>query len=690
MKRKSRKSIRAAIDLSVDLRLGNDDPFKVEAAADGKGPPRLMIHAYSGVPFKQWWSQDPVVVNLAGMKLPAKAERLVLLMDHDPSRPIGNATSVRKTESDLYVEGIASVPGPDTDKFVQSSKNGFPWRASQGANKLKVAYIQEDEVLEVNGKEFPGPLTHVVSCELQEVSVVTMGADDDTDSVAASDQERDEIMKRIRATATGKEPVVDPKAPVKAGADPKNPTTVTDPEQVAQTVKAKAGAEPGVVVDELQAQRERQAVETERTSAIRAIAGIDPKIEAQAIRENWTVEKTELTVLRASRPTGVNVIIQGAPSVDNPVLQAALCQTLGLESIEKKFQPQVLEAADKAFHGRIGLQQLIVEAARRNGYNGSPFLRSDSDMKQAIRAAFSSDGLDSVFLNVMNMFLMTAFNAVEDTWRDIAKIDPSVNDFRQYSTYANISDLIFEDLGANGKIKHGVLKDQGYTNKLSTRAKMISITREDIINDAIGILRDMTQKLGRGAGLKLNEDFWTCFLDDAAFFTAGNKNLLTGAGTALAHPGLKAAQTAFRKQVGPDGYPLGVEASILLTPPELEVTSAELMTSTLVNTGGAATDRQVPNRNIWGGKFKQSTSVYLSGALKNAAGTALGSSSAWYLVAKPEDLPVITVGFLRGAVSPTIQQVQPNSDDLGIVMRGWFDYGVSKQVTQAAIKSAGV
>jgi len=689
MKRKSHQSIRASIDLAVDLRLGNDDPFKVEAAADGKGPPRLMIHAYSGVPFRQWWSQDPVVVNLAGMKLPAKAERLVLLMDHDPSRPIGNATAVNKTESDLYVEGIASVPGPDTDKFVQSSKNGFPWRASQGASKLKVAYIQEDEVLEVNGQEFPGPLTHVVSCELQEVSVVTMGADDDTDSVAASDQERDEIMKRIRATATGQEAVVDPKASgVKAGAETAKVVESEQPKVVAKATEK--GAAPVVVVDELQARREAHAVEVERTAAIRAIAGIDAKVEAQAIREGWTVEKTELTVLRSSRPTGVNVIIQGDQSVDNTVLQAALCQTLGLENVEKKFQPNVLEAADKQFRGHIGLQQMIVLAAQRNGYNGSPFLRSDSDMKQAIRAAFSSDGLDSVFLNVMNMFLMTAFNACEDTWREIAKIDPSVNDFRQYNTYANISDLIFEDLGANGKIKHGVLKDQGYSNKLGTKAKMISITREDIINDSIGILRDMTQKLGRGAGLKLNVDFWTCFLDDAAFFTAGNKNLLAGAGTALGHPGLKAAQTAFRKQTGPDGYPLGVEASILLTPPELEVTSAELMTSTMVNTGGAATDRQVPNRNIWGGKFKQATSAYLSGNLKNSSGTALGSSTAWYLAAKPEDLPVITVGFLRGAVAPTIQQVQPDNDDLGIVMRGFFDYGVSKQVTQAAIKNAGV
>ena len=122
----------------------------------------------------------------------------------------------------------------------------------------------------------------------------------------------------------------------------------------------------------------------------------------------------------------------------------------------------------------------------------------------------------------------------------------------------------------------------------------------------------------------------------------------------------------------------------LLTPPELEVTSAELMTSTLVNTGGAATDRQVPNRNIWAGKFKQATSVYLSNG--QIAG---GSATAYYLLAKPEDLPVIEIGFLRGAVAPTIQQVQPDADDLGIVMRGWWDYGVRKQVAQAGIKVTG-
>jgi hypothetical protein len=618
------------------------------------------------------------------MSTPVSATRLVILRDHDPARPIGHGLEIQKTDRDLTVSGAASIPGEDTDEFIQGSKNGFPWRASIGCGALKVAYIQEDETLRANGQEFPGPLTHVVSCELREVSVVSMGADDDTESVAASDQEKDEIMKRIKATAamTSAQPPATP-APLapalEAGAQPAIAPATPPPSAV--KASAQPSAEPP---DFLKAHRETQAAEIERCGAIQALQGIKPELAAQAIREGWTLEKTELTVLRAARPQAPNVVIASTGSGDSRVLAAALCQTLALPSIEKHFVDKELQAAHTAYRGRIGLQQLIVEAARRNGYAGSPFLRDEGDMRTALKAAFSSDGLDSVFVNVMNLFLMTAFNAVEDTWREIARINPTVNDFREYQTYANISDLLFEDLGPTGKIKHGYLKDVGYKNQLSTKAKMISITRADIINHAIGVLRDMTAKMGRGAALKLNVDFWTEFLNDATFFSTDNKNLLTGTANVLAAPGLKAANTLFRQQVGPDGYPLGISPEILLTPPELEVTSAELMTSTLVNTGGAATDRQVPNRNIWAGKFKQATSVYLSNGQISG-----GSATAYYLLAKPEDLPVIEIGFLRGAVAPTIQQVQPDADDLGIVMRGWWDYGVRKQVAQAGVKVTG-
>ena len=116
------RRIRATLALDVDLRLGHDEPLKVElATADGKSAPRFAIQAYTGKPIRQWWSEDPVVVNLAGMSTPKKPSRLVILRDHDPSRPIGHGLEIQKTDRDLTVAGAASIPGADTDEFIQGS-----------------------------------------------------------------------------------------------------------------------------------------------------------------------------------------------------------------------------------------------------------------------------------------------------------------------------------------------------------------------------------------------------------------------------------------------------------------------------------------------------------------------------------------------------------------------------------------
>ena len=54
---------------------------------------------------------------------------------------------------------------------------------------------------------------------------------------------------------------------------------------------------------------------------------------------------------------------------------------------------------------------------------------------------------------------------------------------------------------------------------------MLSIDRRDIINDDLGAITTVPRKLGRGSGLKINDVFWTTFLNNAAFFTAGQQEL---------------------------------------------------------------------------------------------------------------------------------------------------------------------
>src|SRR6056297_2340100 len=195
---------------------------------------------------------------------------------------------------------------------------------------------------------------------------------------------------------------------------------------------------------------------------------------------------------------------------------------------------------------------------------------------------------------------------------------------------------------------------------------MLAITRQDIINDDLGALTSVPRRIGRGAALKLNNVFWTEFLDDASFFnTDGSKgNYIDGASTALSLDGLDEAQTAFKDQTDPDGNPLGLTPRILLVPNELEMTAFQLMNSTALITGENATQGAA---NVFRGRYNIVSSSYLTAPLP------------WYLLADPQDMPVIEVAFLNGQRMPTVETADADFNTLGVQMRGFFDFGVSKQ-----------
>ncbi|OQA19451.1 MAG: hypothetical protein BWY63_01728 [Chloroflexi bacterium ADurb.Bin360] len=105
---------------------------------------------------------------------------------------------------------------------------------------------------------------------------------------------------------------------------------------------------------------------------------------------------------------------------------------------------------------------------------------------------------------------------------------------------------------------------------------MFTIKREDIINDDLNAITAIPRKLGRGAGLKINDVFWREFLNNVAFFAVANRNYLAGADTALGIDGLTKAEVAFMEQVDSDNKPIGVMPSILLVPPALSAIASQL------------------------------------------------------------------------------------------------------------------
>jgi len=638
--------------MNPDIRLTADADIQ---AADQRTP-TVRILAYSGGPIDQPWSDTPIYIDLATLRIPD--QRLPLRLNHDPDRGIGHTDTITTDGRTLVATGLLSRDNEATREVIASARRGFPWRASIGAKTLSLTELAPNQKTTLNGREITGPAL-VAQAELREISLVDLPADMDTAATIAAHRRPTTMQQPDPTTTTQDQPTINAAdQPTQTPAPP-----AADPQPAQQLIRAAA------------------AEETTRIAEIRRIAAEHPDIAAQAIRDGWDAGRTALAVLRASRPPTVIQTYDQPASTD--LLACAILRSAHADEkwLERKYGPQTVLLAERRWPKPLGLGELILEAAWANGYTG----RSTRDWRQIFRYAFTPEicaggfstvDLPTIFQATANKFLLDGFNSVEQTWRNVSA-QRAVKDFKTVTSYRLIGRDQYERVPPGGALKHGTLGERSYTNKADTYGLMLVIDRQDIINDDLDALSTLPRKMGAGAGRTLNRIFWDTFLADSAFFTSANGNLLTGASSALGLAGLTAAAVAFAQFKDDDGQYIGHDARILLTPVALQATAGQLFNSTEIRDN--TTNRQYPVSNPHAGKYRPESSRYLDAA----------SSTAWYLLADPAELAAIEVAFLNGQQSPTIETVDPDPGTLGIVLRGYHDFGVALQEPKAAVKSTG-
>ncbi len=652
----------AGPDSNAPRELTFTSDIALEAAApvgqDGqvpRTPRKFSMEAYGGGQLQLAGWRFPVVVDLDGLSIRNGAKAY---LEHDRSARVGHLDGVNAEGGKLRVTGVVSSTTPTAREVMADADNGYPWQASIGAGVQQVEFVGEGKTVTVNGREFTGPINVARRSSLSEVSFVGNGADDQTSASIAAKAAKEKTVDT--ATNEKVETTV-------AAAEPAPEKTITAADQVADL-------------------RAQAAAEQERIAAVRKACGDNhPDIAAQAIREGWDKTRTELEVLRAERPKAPAAHIPDH-SLTSRVLEAACMLSGKFEGVEKLFDEPTLEAADKRFGSDLGLQELLLEAAWANGYTGRTFRDSREVMRAAfgrdIQAGFSTVDIDGILSNVANKFLLLGFFSVERTWRNICAIR-NVRDFKTVTSYRLVGADQYQPIGRGGTIKSGTLGNETYTNKADTMALLLSIDRRDIINDDLGAITTVPRKLGRGSGLAINDVFWNIFLNNAAFFAAGNSNYLTGAATALSIDGLTGAETTFNNQVDAEGKPIGIAPAIVLVPTALNAIATQLFKSAEIR-DNTTNKGSYGTTNPHQGKYQVQSSRYLA----NAKFTG-NSAAAWYLLADPADLPVIEVAFLNGQEAPTIETAEADFTVLGIQMRGYHDFGVNLQDPRGGVKSKG-
>ncbi len=659
-----------ATRVPLSLNLAATALIEIEAAADGANTlalPRFHMVAYTGAPMRVSGWRYPVILDLAGLAVPSQSRPI--RFGHDPLSGVGHTDAIRVEQGQLVATGVVSRDTPAAREVVVSSKNGFPWQASVGASVDEFEFVKEGQMVMVNGSQYNGPLNVVRKATLGEISFVDLGADGATSANVAA----------LVSCDTGDAIVDDPVAIPEEDTPQRTETPATQTASSAPTHVGKTGPDP------IAAMREAAAVESQRIAAIRRTCnGCAPELEAQAIREGWTEQSTRLALVRGNRPT--------APAVHTPnhtihsdVLEAACMLTAGLAHPELSYNEQTLDIAERRFRGGIGLQELLLEAAWMNGYTGRNFRDSRAVLRYAfghtVEAAFSMIDIGGILSNVANKFLLEGFFSVERTWRNICAVR-NVSDFKTVTSYRLVGKDQYELVNPGGELKHGTLGNELFTNKADTYGLMLSIDRRDIINDDLGAITTVPRKLGRGSGLKINDIFWSTFLNNASFFSAGSKNYISGATTALTIDGMTEGEVKFMDQTDSDGKPIGVMPAILLVPTALSAIGSQLYKSMELRDTTANT--KFPLANPHQGKFRVEVSRYLANS------SYVGNSAkAWYLLAEPNDLPVIEVAFLNGQEAPTIETADADFNVLGVQMRGYHDFGCALQDPRGGLKSKG-
>lgn len=704
----------------------------IEARAGGTGAaalPRVRLVGYTGGEMRVPGYPTPIVLDMQGG---VYSQRVPLLKDHSPAMVLGHSESVRiESGRELVVEGVISGANQVAREVVDTAKNGFVWQASIGADPISTERVEAGESATVNGQTFQGPLLVVRRWRMREMTLTAMGADEHTTvSIAAHSAHGDttmtfaQFLKRLGVTentdnaaevaqlramyeaqiaASAAAPAPGSAAAPAPGSDPA-PAPVANPAPAPGNAPGSApapvqAAAGGVDTAALLTQaRQLLTQEHTRIAGIQAMSGRytgaqDSTIIAEAIRDGWSLDRTELALLRAERPT------RSAPSDNNSpqtaqVIEAALLRNGGLseEQLGRHYSEGVVNEAIAATFNGFSLHGLIYAMLDRAGSPRPMGGVQDSTIHEAFRinaqmiqasSAFSTLSLTGILSNVANKALLAAYASNESVATVICKRG-TVKDFKEHSRFRLGGMGRLKQLAPSGEIEHTTLAEQVFNVAADTQAIMLTLTRKMWINDDLGAFLDLPQILGRMAWMSREIDVFTLLLSNpGSFFAAGNRNYIEGADTALSVDGLTLAEAKFSDQVGIDGFPIANQAKYLLVPTGLKVPAQQLHKDLVVNETTTA-NKPKPNSNPHTGKFMPLSSPFL-----NAQGLPGSSAAAWYLFGDPNVVPAMEIAYLNGKDKPMIDSAETSFNTLGVQMRCVFDYGVAMQDHRGAVKSKG-
>lgn len=283
-----------------------------------------------------------------------------------------------------------------------------------------------------------------------------------------------------------------------------------------------------------------------------------------------------------------------------------------------------------------------------------------------LQEAMTTSDFPALFGDILDRQILANYAESPYSWSQYFRRNV-VADFRQVKRFfVNGAEGVLPQVGQSEEYPEANLQEGNYGYQVRKYGRKIPIVWEAIVNDDLQALRDIPERFGRAAR-RTEERFATGMFVGAsgpngAFFTSGNKNLLTG-NPVLSVNSLQAGITALMTQTDADGEPIMIDAMVLVVPPQLITTARNIINATEIrlkeNGGTSGTELVGPS---WA---KDVVTPVTNFYIPQVASTANGATS-WFLFADPKSgRPAAEMGFLRGHETPEVFMKAPNAVRVG-------------------------
>jgi phage major head subunit gpT-like protein len=308
-----------------------------------------------------------------------------------------------------------------------------------------------------------------------------------------------------------------------------------------------------------------------------------------------------------------------------------------------------------------------------------------------LKESGNSADFPNVLANVMYKVLIDKFKGVASPWKQYTTQSP-LSDFKTNNRVlvGEANDLL--EVSEQGDYADDTLSDYNYQIGLKTFGRKFSIGRQLIINDDLGAIRRQPERFGRAAARTLAKkvvaaiesdgntyDGKTLFHNDHNNKTNAAALANTQAGAAQVFAGMALMRNATEPSTSEK---MGIQPKYLLTSPTNEGIAQQLIRSAQiwpVSTNGGGTMNPI-------------------GSLQILIEPFLTSTTSAYIMADPNDCPVVEVGFLDGKDTPDLLMKRADTVNLAGGEDQWgydfdeifykvrYDFAVARAMYQGIVR----